>query len=120
MLTWVESVILEQGLLIDQRVVIEHGRAVLDLLRFGYYRTVSMASAWGGTGLAIDCDTLGSAPIFAWSDYGDWERLDMPPGLDFGSGGYFSKPELIVGDDGRWHIVYHDYLTDTIMVRSTI
>jgi len=32
---------------------------------------------------------------------------------------YMSMPELIVGRDGRWHIVYKNYLTDQIMCRST-
>jgi len=29
-------------------------------------------------------------------------------------------PELLIGDDGRWHIICHDYSTDFIMVRSTL
>jgi hypothetical protein len=31
-----------------------------------------------------------------------------------------SKPQLFIGQDGRWHIVYHDWDTDAIYIRSTL
>jgi len=83
-------------------------------------RTVGMAYTRGGGAVGLECDLFGKHPVFRWSNFGNWEDLPLPPGLNPGEGGYMSMPELLIGDDGRWHIIYHDYSTDFIMVRSTL
>jgi hypothetical protein len=116
-----DSLILEEGDRSWPRTVfVTHDYDLGILYTEDFRRTVSMSHTWGGTALALECDFFGHDAVFQWSNYGDWERLPMPAGLRPGDGGYMSKAELIIGTDGRWHIVYHDYLTDAIMVRSTL
>jgi len=123
---WVACATIGPSMIIDyyrdgeRAIPLPHEFTLGDFTQYDIRRTVSTAYAWGGTALGLNCDLFGQTPIFMWSDFGDWEPLPMPPGLNPGEGGYISKPELIVGDDGRWHILYHDYDTDQIMVRSTI
>ena len=78
-----------------------------------------MGYAWGGTAVALLGDIPGEHPQFMWSNFGNWEDIPLPEGLD-SIEGRMSMPELIIGEDGRWHIVYHNYLDDTIMGRSTL
>ncbi|MCC7478571.1 hypothetical protein IT575_08955 [bacterium] len=81
---------------------------------FEFRRTVSMSEAAGPTAVNLIAGLDGSVASFQWSNYGEWEDLPMPQ-ID-----HMSAPELVVGMDGRWHLVYHDYVTDEIKVRSTI
>ena len=41
--------------------------------------------------------------------------MPLPDGIE-----NMTMPELIVGMDGRWHIVYKDYITDQMMSISTL
>ena len=116
-----DSVIIEDVPQVAPRqVIIPHHMTMETYFSIDVRRTVSMAHTWGGAALALECDLFGLDPVFQWSNYDDWERLPMPEGLRPGNGGHMSKAELIIGTDGRWHIVYHDYYTDHIMVRSTL
>lgn len=83
-------------------------------------RTVTMGYTKGGGAVGLECDLFGESPVFKWCNFGNWEDLPLPPGLAPGEGGHLSMPELLIGDDGRWHIIYHDFYTDFIMVRSTL
>ncbi|MCH7471549.1 hypothetical protein IIA79_01155 [bacterium] len=116
-----DSIILEEGTsTLDNIVRIGHGITFEDYLLTDLRRTVSMGYTWGGAALALECDLFAEDPLFYWSNYGDWEELPLPSGLAFDEDGHMSMPELIIGTDGRWHIAYHDYMTDHIMVRSTL
>lgn len=77
-------------------------------------RTVSVAEANGPTAVSLVSTLDGAVNSFQWSNMGNWEDLPLPQ-IE-----HMSMPELIVGMDGRWHLVYHDYLTDEIKVRSTL
>ncbi|GEM_PF-2095193 len=76
-------------------------------------RTVSTIMGWGKTAVTLISNMGGEDTWFEWSNFGDWERLPLPE-LE-----HMTMPELIVGMDGRWHIVYKNFLTDQIMCRST-
>jgi len=76
-------------------------------------RTVSAATAWGPSAVGLIASLDGRESYIEWSNFGDWEELKLPD-LE-----YMTMPELIVGRDGRWHIVYKNYLTDQMMCRST-
>lgn len=76
-------------------------------------RTASAAQARGYTAVGLVSDSAGDRQYFEWSNFGDWQSLPLPDIR------FMSKPELAVGEDGRWHIVYHDLVTDDIMVVST-
>jgi hypothetical protein len=65
------------------------------------------------TAVTLISNMGGEDTWFEWSNYGDWEQLPMPE-ME-----HMTMPELIVGMDGRWHIVYKNFLTDQIMCRST-
>jgi hypothetical protein len=78
-------------------------------------RTVSAAMSWGVTAVGLMVDYNGSHPYMEWSNFGDWETLPPPEGRQPMCG-----PELVVGRDGRWHIIYKDPLTDRVMCRSTL
>jgi hypothetical protein len=85
------------------------------------HRTVSAGFAWGGAAsIGLICDFYGREPILEWGDFGLWENLKLPAGLDDASGAFMSCPQLIVGMDGRWHIVYHDLASDEIRCWSTL
>jgi hypothetical protein len=78
-------------------------------------RTVSTESGWGFGAVALISNLGGSDVIFEWSNFGDWEQLPLPEGMDC-----MTMPELIIGNDGRWHILYKNYKTDQIMCLSTL
>jgi len=78
-------------------------------------RTVSTESGWGFSAVALISNLGGTDVIFEWSNFGDWEELELPGGMD-----YMTMPELIIGSDGRWHILYKNYKTDQMMCRSTL
>jgi len=84
-------------------------------------RTVSAATTAEVTAVALICDFGGREPYMEWSNFGNWEQLPLPgPDMNYGSDARMSKPQLFIGHDGRWHIVYHDWDTDTIYIRSTL
>jgi hypothetical protein len=78
-------------------------------------RTATAACGAGWTGIGLVSTFDGANTYFEWSNYGDWERLDLPPALHDAS-----NPELIVGRDGNWHIVYWDWLTDRVLCLSSL
>ncbi|MCB1217460.1 hypothetical protein KDL44_08700 [bacterium] len=77
-------------------------------------RTVSGVYAHGSAGLGLVADNNGEDVYLEWDILGDFERLDTP---DFG---WSNMHEIVVGPDGRWHILYHDQASDSIMIWSTI
>jgi hypothetical protein len=76
--------------------------------------TASCAMGNSLTGLVLICSGDGKRWYFAWSNYGDWEDLPPPQSVD-----YVSMPQLVVGMDGRWHIIYKNWATDQMMCIST-
>jgi len=78
-------------------------------------RSVSAALGHGGTAVAVVCNLDGSEAYMEWSNFGRWETLPLPEGAQ-----YMNVPELTVGLDGRWHLLYHNYRTDQLMCISTL
>jgi hypothetical protein len=77
-------------------------------------RTVSAAQAQGLTGVVLVSSLDGSRQLFQWSNFGEWQDIPLPSGLERAF-----EPELVVGGDGRWHILYKDWLTDQLLCWST-
>lgn len=86
---------------------------ILDLS--AYRRSVSATTAWGDTALGLISNSLGDYTFFEWDNFGDFENLPLPTGLE-----HASNHELVIGPDGRWHIIYRDWLNDDLRVISTI
>ena len=78
-------------------------------------RTVSTCMAYGVTAVTLLASIDGKDAYFEWSNYGEWEKLSLPPNMRKMGG-----PELLIGRDGRWHIIYKNYETDQIFCRSTL
>ncbi|MCB1219543.1 MAG: hypothetical protein H7A35_02140 [Planctomycetales bacterium] len=76
---------------------------------------VSAMTAWGNTAVGIGSGVMGDVGFFEWSDFGNWEELPVPSGMDNGS-----LHELVVGPDGRWHIIYRDFVNDDLRIISTV
>jgi hypothetical protein len=74
----------------------------------------------GAAVISLLSDYYGEEPYLEWSNFGSYEQLAMPPQISAANGVYASVPELIVGVDGRLHIIYHDLATDNIKVISTL
>lgn len=84
-------------------------------------RTVSALTTPGGTAVALVCDLSGKDRYMEWSNFGQWEQVPLPPpDINYGSDATMNQAELFVGQDGRWHMIYRDYDTDSIFVRSTL
>jgi hypothetical protein len=81
---------------------------------YDYRRTVSAELAWGLTAVGLVSNLGGTDVTFEWSNFGDWENLWLPERVR-----HMTMPELVVGHDGRWHILYKNYLTDQMMSIST-
>jgi hypothetical protein len=89
--------------------------------RVDYRRTVSTMTLPGLTGVAYTCDLSGRDQHLYWSNFGEWEELPLPgPDGNYGSDHTMNQGQIFVGLDGRWHLVYRNYATDAIMVRSTL
>lgn len=78
-------------------------------------RTVSAAEAAGMTGVGLVSSLDGQNMLLQWSNFGQWEDLPLPPGSQKMSGG-----ELLIGTDGRWYLLWHDLVTDSIYCRATL
>jgi hypothetical protein len=78
-------------------------------------RTVSSTTAGGVTSVNLYATVTTDDCYFEWSNYGDWESLELPAGL-----ANFSRPELVVGTDGSWHLVYVDLSTGNVMCWNSI
>ncbi|MCB1217456.1 hypothetical protein KDL44_08680 [bacterium] len=76
---------------------------------------VSAMTARGNTAVGIGSGALGDVGFFEWSNFGNWESLPVPEGMENGS-----LHELVTGPDGRWHIIYRDYVNDDLRIISTI
>lgn len=96
--------------------------ANLDAPGFDARRTVSAATTPHDlTAVGLVCDLSGNDQYLEWSNYGQWERLPLPPeDKGYASDRHMNQPQLFIGMDGRWHLVYRDYDTDTIFCRSTL
>lgn len=79
-----------------------------------YRRTASAGLGWGMTAVGLVSNLGGTDVTFEWSNFGEWENLPLPAGLE-----YMTMPELVVGAEGRWHLLYKNYLTDQVMSIST-
>jgi len=86
-----------------------------DLFSDDVRNTVSCALGNSATGLVLISSGDGARSYFAWSRYGEWEELPLPAGLD-----HLSLPQLVVGMDGRWHIIYKNWATDQMMCLSSL
>ncbi|MCB1217454.1 fibronectin type III domain-containing protein [bacterium] len=85
-------------------------------LDFGFpdlRRSCSARQTWGGAFVGLTAANLLSEHHFEWSRFGEFEELPLPQAAGM------SMPELLIGPDGRWHIIYRDYLTDDLMMFST-
>lgn len=78
-------------------------------------RSISAGYAWGGSAVALIASYDGQDAWFEWDNFGDWENLPVPSSLES-----MSLPELIVGRDGRWHIVYRHLFSGQILCLSTL
>jgi hypothetical protein len=76
--------------------------------------TVSCAMGYSATGLVLISSVDGARSYFAWSHFGDWEVLPLPEGIE-----HMCVPQLVVGMDGRWHVIYKNWHTDQMMCIST-
>jgi hypothetical protein len=84
-------------------------------------RTVSAITTPGGTAVGLVCDLSGHDRYMEWSNYGSWEELPLPPADQaYNSDATMNQAELFCGLDGRWHIIYHEYDTDAVFIRSTL
>ncbi len=79
-----------------------------------YRRTVSVADANGGTAVTLIANLGGESPMLRWSNYGEWEDLVVPGGLE-----HMNRPELLMSLDGRWNIVYQDWATNELKCLSS-
>jgi hypothetical protein len=80
-------------------------------------RTVSVDLAGGRTALALIMSLDGRTRRLEWSAFGDFEELPLPPGfaaVDAMAG------QVVVGRDGRWHIIYRERRTGNVMSWSTV
>ena len=82
-----------------------------------YRRTVSAMTAWGDTAVGIGNNYNGHTLFFEWDNFGDFEELPLPAALLNETA---SHHELVVGPDGRWHIIYRDYANDDLRIISTV
>lgn len=87
----------------------------VDLTQDEPRRSASAACAAGWTAVGLVSLLDGGRAYFEWSNYGEWERLELPPALSTAC-----NPELIVGRDGRWHVVYWDWITDRVMCLNSL
>ena len=66
------------------------------------------------SGVAIISNLQGEVELFEMSTQSRFEPLDFP---DIEHGHMY---EIVVAQDGRWHIIYRDMQTDDLMIRSTL
>ncbi|MCB1219702.1 MAG: fibronectin type III domain-containing protein [Planctomycetales bacterium] len=83
-------------------------------------RSVNMSEAKGRTALALDCGLLGYDNKLFWSDFGSFTELPLPAQLSSSHGAWVMSPEIVVGTDGRWHIVYVDLRSGEVRSISTV
>lgn len=82
---------------------------LLDFWRRDLRRTMSAATAYGPTAVAITQHLDGQRAYMEWSAFGAFEQLPVP-NLNGGV-----RPSLCVGADGRWHLLVHDPVNDSIV-----
>jgi hypothetical protein len=80
-----------------------------------FRRSVSATTVSGLTAVEVVATVDGEETYFGWSNYGDWESLPLPDGLDG-----MTQPLILCGNDGRWHIIYKNWKDDSIMIRSSL
>jgi hypothetical protein len=82
--------------------------------------TADTAALWGLGLAAILSDYHGREVYFEWSNFGEFEPLELPAVLRPENGTWMSSPTLLTGTDGRMHIIYHDLGSDEIRCLSTL
>ncbi|MCB1186042.1 fibronectin type III domain-containing protein [bacterium] len=75
--------------------------------------TVSCGKGLNEVEVSLLASTDGHRRYMEWDNFGAFEQLAMP------DTGWSDQHEIVIGHDGRWHIVYHNLETDSIMVWST-
>ncbi|MCB1217450.1 hypothetical protein KDL44_08650 [bacterium] len=75
----------------------------------------SAVQAWGNTFVGLSADNIGLRQHMEWNKGNGFAQLAVP---DVGIP--LSLPELLVGQDGRWHIIFRDYVNDELLMVSTI
>lgn len=90
--------------------------SLLDTQTFsGALTTVSAAQARSNTAVAVLDQFFGDWHRMEWSNFGDFEEIPSP-GIDWSM---TSMHELVVGEDGQWHLLYRDMRDGYIYVIST-
>ena len=108
-----KAVLLEKnGILPDRMIELDLGSTVD---RSELRRTVSSLTTPCETSVVLFSNLIGEQVYLAWSNFGDWETLDLPDGVE-----NMMSPELVCGMDGRWHLCYRDWVTDNLMCVSTL
>ncbi|MEZ5338226.1 MAG: fibronectin type III domain-containing protein [bacterium] len=83
-------------------------------------RSVNMSQAHGSTALALESGMLGYDTKLFWSDFGRFTQLPLPAQLDDTRGAWIMSPEIVVGMDGRWHVLYLDIPSGQMRCISTV
>ncbi|MCB1217535.1 fibronectin type III domain-containing protein [bacterium] len=84
------------------------------------FRSVNMSQARGRTALALESGMLGYDSKLFWSDFGRFTQLPLPTQLDDTNGAWIMSPEVVVGMDGRWHVIYLDIPSGQMRCISTV
>jgi hypothetical protein len=77
-------------------------------------RTVSMMTTSSANLVSLIATLDGSNHRFEWTGEFGWEALPLPQ-IE-----RMMAPKLFQGRDGRWHILYYDWETDELLLRSTL
>ncbi|MCB1219966.1 MAG: hypothetical protein H7A35_01470 [Planctomycetales bacterium] len=107
-----------QGKAYNGKYNVDSNTALADPVGIGagqMQHTLSAAQAWGLTAVAISDQFGGEQGWLEWSNFGEFESLALPP-IDMQ---YTMMHELVVGADGRWHIIYRDKRDGAIYAIST-
>jgi hypothetical protein len=78
-------------------------------------RTVSVENTKSSGCVAVINSLDGSETWFEWDNFGEWESLPYPV-----TDPYAHNAKLIIGFDGRWHIIYRNWWTDELYCLSTL
>jgi len=78
-------------------------------------RTVSLTTTQALNAVSLISALDGSTQRFEWTTDQGWEDLPLPVNL-----GPAMAPRVVAGFDGRLHIIYYDWTTDELMIRSSL
>ena len=85
-----------------------------DPTRHDMRRTVTAGTGAGATAIGIVSAIDGSGNYMEWGNYGEWEELPVPRDLKTAT-----LPELLIGRDGNWHIIFRNWKSDRVLCLST-